>query len=462
MFWGLSEAIDLLEEYCSGLCKDNPPRELNILLYGSGDPRHIIKTLANMQIKNHNIRPDVMTKVNFYVLEGCLEILARCMLLLNIALEPKEEISVKAKTHLFMDVYGNSLLRPSSYNYMCSKGRVYMDLISDLDGLGKEKLSVLNLDNLKYGERDAMLNVFSFWQDKPKHKFDIPTYWEQRVRAYLATRYDSRNGAFDWDLSMRLRDNGVERVCAQEYKHWRDSGVAFVFPEYEQTLPNKTLAAAVASCGDGFQHRGYLGDITTGPFVTFGEKCSDPAMLKSSHGVNTYRSTDLTERNVFQLMFEIQEGQKYVYNINDTRQLGGTTLLLSKHMTSTPSIDDHRDELHSFDKASIPVDNVSVTFLSIEDVVNISSRQRFQNFFDVVFVGWNYFPFLKDEFRQLLRATAMVLFETKQNQVLRKEGIAEFLGKIKEFSRGLDLQPITKFNINLPLPVVRYKHDLKF
>lgn len=462
MFWGLSEAIDLVEEYLANLTKvnPNPPAELNVLLFGSGDPRHIIKSLAKIRIKK-NKNNDGVIKINFYVLEGCLEILARYMLLLNIALEPKVKLSVKAKTHLFMDLYGNSLLRPSSYNYLCSKGRVYMDLITDLDGQCHEKFSILDLNALKYGERDSMLNVFSFWQNNLKHKFDITTYWEQRVRSYLESRYDSRNGAFDWDLSMRLRDNGIERVCAQEYKHWRDCGVAFVFPEYEQTMPNKTLAAAVLRCGDRIQHRGYLGDITTGPFVTFGEKCSDPTMCKSSHGVNTYRSTDLTERNVFQLMFEIQECREYEFNLKDTRQFGGTSLQLSKHMSSTPSLLNHMEGLHSFDEPAVTVDNIKVTFLSIEDVLNISNRDRFKNFFDVIYVGFNYFAFLKGDFRNILRDTAMVVFETKQNQVLGKEIIAEFLVKIKEFSARMDLTAITNFNINLPLPLVLYKQVKK-
>lgn len=468
MFWGLSEAIDLVDEYFSSLPLETgnaaaPPVvvELNVLLYGCGDPRHIITTMARSQIntKGHH-RPDgSVLKVHFYVLEGCVELLARHMLLLNIALEPSAELSVKAKTHLFMDIYGNSLLRPSSYNYMCSKARVFMDLISDLDGECTEKWPMVKLNDLKYSERDTLLDVFSFWQHKPKHTFEIAQYWEQRVRSYLESRYDSRSGAFDWDLSMRLREHGVARICAQEYKHWRDTGVAFVFPEYEQTLPNKTLAAGLVRSGQGFRHRGYLGDITTGPFVTFGEKCADPAMCKSSHGVNTYRSTDLTERNVFQLLFEIQERRPYASDANASRQFGATSLLLSKHMAATPSVlDDPADELHRFNRPAIAVDNVTVHFLSIEDVLSASTRQRFVDFFDVAFVAHNYFAFLNANFRNVLRDRALVCFETKQNQVLLKEPIAEFLRKIKEFAARIELKAITKFNINTPLPIVRYRH----
>jgi len=36
--------------------------------------------------------------------------------------------------------------------------------------------------------------------------------WNNRLRQYLGTRYDTRNGAFDWDLSMKLGDLGVSKT----------------------------------------------------------------------------------------------------------------------------------------------------------------------------------------------------------------------------------------------------------
>ena len=46
MFWGLTPALDLLEEYKNIANKETLPHELNILLVGSTDCRHILKTLA--------------------------------------------------------------------------------------------------------------------------------------------------------------------------------------------------------------------------------------------------------------------------------------------------------------------------------------------------------------------------------------------------------------------------------
>lgn len=95
MFWGFSEAIDLYEEY-KKYVKDEEqrPSTLNVLLFGSGDPRHIIKTMAK--------RYRHQTKVNFYVIEGCPALIARQILLTSIALEPPSLLSLFSKTHLFM------------------------------------------------------------------------------------------------------------------------------------------------------------------------------------------------------------------------------------------------------------------------------------------------------------------------------------------------------------------------
>lgn len=155
MFWGFCEALDLYSEYQSmmkgTIGEDGNKLEINILLYGGGDPRFMLKTLAKSY--KHCV------KINFYVVDGCLEIMARNMLLLNVALEPRTEFSLKAKTHAFMDLYGNSLLRPISHSYMCSKAKHFLNVITDLD-YAKEKIPILKFDQLKYRERDALENIF--------------------------------------------------------------------------------------------------------------------------------------------------------------------------------------------------------------------------------------------------------------------------------------------------------------
>lgn len=96
MFWGFSEAIDFYEQYKNHVKSDDEkaPFTLNVLLFGSGDPRHIIKTMAKCY--RHEC------KINFYVIEGCPALIARQILLTSIVLEPPSLITRLSKTHLFM------------------------------------------------------------------------------------------------------------------------------------------------------------------------------------------------------------------------------------------------------------------------------------------------------------------------------------------------------------------------
>lgn len=494
MFWGFSEALDLVAEYNRHVLQQqhkedkSPPPELNILLFGAGDPRHILCTLAAAQIRPDDAEPSTPQQplINIYLLDGCLEIVARNILLLNLALEPPgAALSLKSRAHIFLDLYGNALLRPASHAYLCSKARLYADCITDLGGRAAETLPLIDFGALKYGERDTLAGIFEFWRRRSVALADLAQSWERRVRADQGQRYDHRAGAFDWDLQMRLRDNGVARVCTQEYRHWRDTGVAFAWPEYEQTVPNRTLlAAGVQAVGRGFRHRGYVGDIWTGPFVTFGEKCVDGRLLRSEHGTNAYRATDIAERNVLGWLYEIAERKRYVHDVRRTREIGGSVLVLGKHFSaaeaermsmgdgdglvassSASRVEDAAAAAAAFREYHQPATGdgvarrVRVRLLSLDEVRNVAQRERFANHFDVVFVGQNYHPFLDAEnFAGMLRrgAGALVVFETKQNLVLRKREVDEFLGQVKEFARKQGLRAVTKFGLNGPVPLVRY------
>lgn len=79
MWWGYSPPLDLrceINENVSGNCEE----PLEFLIVGSGDARHIAKTLASAY--NHEKR-----RINFHVIEPTLEQVARSILLLNICLE---------------------------------------------------------------------------------------------------------------------------------------------------------------------------------------------------------------------------------------------------------------------------------------------------------------------------------------------------------------------------------------
>lgn len=234
MFWGLSEGIDLFDEYLNILkvqeernpqsyTQDNDTvdaqgtqgstneNEVNILLFGSNDPRHLIKTMAKLY--THRAK-GVTTSINFYVLDGCVEIVARNIALLGIALENPNVVNVHSKTHLFMDIYGNSLIRAFSQQYMVAKTKSLLQIITDNDCL-QRLAPFLSIENLKYRERDGLEDTLNFWLPKEDHTFNINQYWSNRVRQNLGTRYDYREGQFDWDLNMVLKDRGASQICSQ-------------------------------------------------------------------------------------------------------------------------------------------------------------------------------------------------------------------------------------------------------
>ena len=379
------------------------------------------------------------------------------MMLINIALENNELYSTSGKTHLFMDLLGNSLLHSSSYMYLCSKSEQFIKFITDSD-YAETHAAIFDFSLLKYREKDQLELTFNFWKNKKEHVYDITKYWDDNNRSSLRERYDHRVGIYDWDLQMKLKDQGITQICTQEYKHWRETGIAFTFPEFEQSYPNKTFAVDLRKNGDQFFHRGYIGEMAVGPFITFGVDCSETSMLKSKFGNNQCRSTDITERNIFEMMFELEHLKifdKTAENKN-FRELGSVQLQFGKNF-DVQKILDEKLSLIKFDKPMKLLENVKIFFLPVDDVLNVQKRHQFQAKFDVVFVASNYFPFLKEEFSNIMKENSLLLFETKKYSIWKKDEIKDFTQKIKDFGKSVHLKPVTNFCINVLNSIIKYR-----
>lgn len=463
MLWGFSEVCDLYEDYKKyvknhvndddadgGGDGNNDGQqddvELNILLFGSGDPRHIIMAMA----KNYQHQ----IKLNFFILEGCAALIARHTLLLSVVLEPAELLTPLAKTHLFMDIYGNSLLRSSSVGYMNSKANHLIKCITDLN-FNEQMQSQIDYRRLKYIERDMLEYVFKFWRDTTGIRFDMSQLWMETNRQSLNDRFDARHGIYDWDHQMRLKENGAQQICSQEYGHWRETGIAFTFPEYRQSHANRSFAIQTPTVGKPL-HR-HMGDITVGPFCTFGLMCNDKTLLRSNYGQNEYRSTDVTERNLFELFYAIHEQKPFESKLFAAHKLGATKIATGKLLDSVESTAPIQTmDLKRFNQPTIHTPNIQITFLSMNDAQSLVDGGKFQKYFDIIFVGRNYFPILKVDFAQIFKPSALILFETAQFTVQRKPEISEFLQKIRHMGKEMQLKSISNFNINTPLPVAKF------
>lgn len=329
-----------------------------------------------------------------------------------------------------------------------------MKCVTDLE-FNMQIQPVFDLSHLKYIERDCLDVILNFWRDKETNRFDIGTYWMQRNRKYLGERYDSRQGAYDWDQQMRLKEYGAQQICTQEYRHWRETGIAFTFPEYRQMHPNKTFAVEKPNCryGDCF-----LGDITTGPFCAFGLSCPDIKLLKSNYGQNEYRATDITERNLYELFYEIEEQKPFeTENASfSTHKLGACKLdngkLFDYKPTESVSID-----LKKFNQPLIPMEQIQIIYLPVTDAKTLSTNTKFENFFNVAFIGRQYTHLIESGFQNIFAENAVILFETAQLSVQRKEEIATFLKKIRDIADQMNLKSMNNFHINLPLHVVKFQ-----
>eukprot|EP00064_Thunnus_orientalis_P019296 superscaffoldBa00004765_g19412 len=255
-FWGFSPARDLLST--------GPERhesEVNILLVGSGDPRHILKTVAGLREKD---------SLHVWVIENSMEMVARQLLLLYLALMPQESMGLNEKTEVFLEVFGNSEIRSQTEEML---RRVASQLsLSITDTLDTVTHPCLNTTLLKFKERDELARIFKLWI-QPQSSSSSPACsapilmskaWDYRVRQHLGTRYDSKRGCFDWDLTMKLHEKGK---------------------------------------GDKVAVRGYWGDIVSSPYLSFGIETDDKSLLKTQNGQHIKTAQDIAFANV-QALFQ--------------------------------------------------------------------------------------------------------------------------------------------------------------
>lgn len=300
--------------------------------------------------------------------------------------------------------------------------------------------------------------TFNFWKNKKENIYDIQKYWDDLNRQQLKERYDYREGAFDWDLQMKLREYGAKQICSQEYKHWRETGIAFSFPEYEHALPNKTFAMDLRRVGQQWFHRGYVGDMSVGPFISFGIECSDEKMHKSNFGTNQCRATDVTERNVFELMWEIKHQERFDPTVDKKHfRAYGAVKLQTGAPIAQRSFEDSKLNLVNLDKPLKSSMNVRIHFLSVDDILNIQQKQEFQRKFDIVYIAHNYFPLLKKEFNEVLNDQALMLLETKKYSVMKQGEINESIQTMKNFCKQLELAPTTSSSLNFIASILKYK-----
>ncbi|KAI8926916.1 hypothetical protein BC831DRAFT_454358 [Entophlyctis helioformis] len=318
--WGFSKALDLQDPDAVKSEKDKASMDLKalltqaqaqqtqqpleVLLVGSGDIRHIFKTAARSW--RHGSRP-----LHFHVMETQSSVLARHMLLLSALLEPLDDISITERAELFLECYGNLLVRQKTAQWIKSHASDLIRAITDGKGiLGK----LIDVSSLKFRERDDIEFVFKYWRDD-KRSFDAKALWDNRLRAHYGVRYDARDNAIDWDYHFKVRetDASTSIIFKAEFLRWRLHGTAFEVRESAYDAANRSMATVdiLKQDGVGVAKWGYFSDILFGPYLAFGLDTEAKEMLKTANDHHKHTSQEISEYNVRSLIHELTTGTPY-------------------------------------------------------------------------------------------------------------------------------------------------------
>ncbi|KAJ3301926.1 Dynein assembly factor 3, axonemal [Kappamyces sp. JEL0829] len=238
------------------------------------------------------------------------------MLHLAILLDQTEELSLLQRSQLFLECFGNVMIREKTRDYINAKAmelirylvRANRSVVTDSKGF---LASLLDFSALKFRERDDIEFVFKFWRDE-KRPWDGPALWDYRSRKYLGRRFDSRENIFDWDYSMKLleRDPAASIIHRQEYCKWRMHGNAHELRDSHYEHSNRTMATVDHLTQEGLKVNkwGLFHDILVGPFLSFSVDSEHKHLLKKANERHQYPCQHIAEVNVQSMVHELTTG----------------------------------------------------------------------------------------------------------------------------------------------------------
>ncbi|XP_070627862.1 dynein axonemal assembly factor 3 isoform X5 [Bos indicus] len=424
-WWGLSPAVDLQAESPpvdpdSQAETEHETPELNVLLLGSVDGRHLLRTLARAALWPRR-------RFHFYVLENNLEAVARHILIFSLALEDPEKMGLQERSETFLEVWGNALLRPPVAAFVRAQAGRLAHLVPEPDRLA-EQLPWLSLGALKFRERDALEAVFRFWAggEKGPEAFPMSRLWDSRLRQYLGSRYDARHGVSDWDLHMKLHDRGARVIHTREFRRWRDTGVAFELRDSSAYhVPNRTLASGrlLSHRGERVAARGYWGDIATGPFVAFGIEADDETLLRTSNGQPVKTACEITEHNVAELFREMAAWGHPRAAEGDPEQVQGGAEGSSEPAAPAP-------------------EPFTVHFLSLDSAHTLHHKSCYMGQFQLLYVACGMVHLLSAELGACVAPGGRLIVELAQFLVdLRQEQLQAFSSRVGELAQAAGFAP---------------------
>eukprot|EP00002_Diphylleia_rotans_P022507 TRINITY_DN4408_c0_g1_i1.p1 TRINITY_DN4408_c0_g1~~TRINITY_DN4408_c0_g1_i1.p1 ORF type:complete len:401 (+),score=67.50 TRINITY_DN4408_c0_g1_i1:81-1283(+) len=302
-FTGFSPALDLQSAVDADervgeivedeICAAAETTPLKILITHASDLRHVLKTLAFA--KRHPRRA-----IHFYVYEKKVEVLARHLLFLSLVFDP-EELTRREQIELFVEIYGNCMLREKTEAFISSRIHKLSKLITNQEG---PLSNIVDFSTIKMKVKDEIENVVRAWA--PNIPFEADKQRDTRLRQYYGDRYDYRPNVADWDYHMKLV--GLTTIIHEkQYKYWRRTGQAFVIDDTAYPKPNRTLASETEGRlkGSSVVMRGFWCDIVNSPYLSFGISSENKSLFEKKGEQHTKTSVDVTEHNLSTYLKEI-------------------------------------------------------------------------------------------------------------------------------------------------------------
>ncbi|XP_012228949.2 dynein axonemal assembly factor 3 [Linepithema humile] len=431
MWWGYSHPLDLQAELTQ--TEHLVSTNLEVLIVGAGDARHIVKTVASSYT-----HPD--RKITYHVIEPTLEQVARSVLLLSVCLETN--LGLQEATRYYLEILGNTLLRPATAKYLAKCAKQLIDIPTQTIDC-----PWLSLEKFKHKDRDHLESIFKFWTRATCEGVPIVNYWDHRIRKLLKTRYDYREGAFDWDYYMVLKPRCNTNLTIQEYRFWRNNGVAFIWLEGEPARSNPTLLNNIIQYGPGFIHYAYLGDIVNGPFFTWAatEEKED----------QKFRATDIAEREIMRAIHEIRTKEplceEYVGAHRDASILNGTIVCEMPDVEIENESWTNAENKSKLDKERISwmeVPNHKVIFHPVTSLETLKFKREYVGRFHLIWIAHNMTKQLAN-LAPLASTGAPVIVELRKCMAdLRKEDLQNFTKELKEVARENKLRLLRDFDSN--------------
>ncbi|XP_021420940.2 dynein assembly factor 3, axonemal [Oncorhynchus mykiss] len=423
-WWGFSPALDLLRRG-----SERQEGEVNVLLVGSGDPRHILKTIAGLR--------DTDT-LHIWVIENSMDVVARQLLLLFLALTPQESMGLHEKTEVFLELFGNSEVRSQTEETL---RHVATELsLSVTETLETPTNPCLDTTHLRFKERDDLDRIFKQWIHPPPSArsahVSIAKAWDGRVRQHLGTRYDSRAGCFDWDLTMKLHQKGCGVINKQHYKLWRERGVAFEMREGIYQMANESLLSTrvFSHRGDKMALRGYWGDIVSSPYLSFGIETDDEKLLQKQNGQHVKTAQDISYVNV-QALFKSLSCRGGTPPTQACSEEGKALVALEP--VSQPEAH-HKSQINEL----MHLNGVSVTFLPLDSLSKLPEKQKYSHFFNSIYCAASMVHHLSPTLRQIAAPKAALVVELAKYLLdLTKEQEVGFAEKVEDVAKEAGFEP---------------------